>query len=142
MPSQNAGISLQSSQPSDLSVLTRYGGVAGGQGLQLWGLRHCALHKFLGDADACWRFECLLSHSVMSDSCIPMDSSLPGSSIRGDSPGKNTGMGCHTLLQGIFLTQGLNPGLPHGRRILYHLSHQGNPRILQWVTYLFSRGAF
>ena len=39
-----------------------------------------------------------------------------------DSPGKNTGVGCHALLQGIFLTQGSNPGLPHCRRILYCLS--------------------
>ena len=40
--------------------------------------------------------------------CDPMDFSLPGSSVHGDSPGKNTGVGCHALLQGIFLTQGLN----------------------------------
>ena len=39
-------------------------------------------------------------------------------------PGKNTGVGCHFLLQEIFQTQGLNPGLPHCRQILYHLSHQ------------------
>jgi len=39
-----------------------------------------------------------------------MVSSPPGSSVQGDSPGKNTGMGCHALLQGIFPTQGLNPG--------------------------------
>ena len=43
------------------------------------------------------------------------------------SPSKNTGVDCHSLLQGIFLTQGLNPGLLHCRQILYHLSHQGNP---------------
>ena len=42
-----------------------------------------------------------------------------------DSPGKNTGVGCHFLLQGIFLTQGLNPGLLQCRQILYRLSHQG-----------------
>ena len=36
-------------------------------------------------------------------------------------------MGCHVLLQGIFLTQGSNPGLPHCRQTLYHLSHQGSP---------------
>ena len=42
-----------------------------------------------------------------------MDYSLPGSSVHEDSPGKNTGMGCHALLQGIFPTQGSNPGLPH-----------------------------
>ena len=50
-------------------------------------------------------------------------------------------MGCHALLQGIFQTQRSNPGLPHCRRILYHLGHQGNPRILVWVTYPFSRGS-
>ena len=42
-----------------------------------------------------------------------------------DSPGKNTGVGCYALLQGIFLTQGSNPGLPSCRQILYRLSHQG-----------------
>jgi len=42
-----------------------------------------------------------------------MDCSIPGSSVHGDSPDKNTGMGCHALLQGIFLTQGLNSGLLH-----------------------------
>ena len=42
-------------------------------------------------------------------------------------PGKNTGVGCHSLLQGIFLTQGSNPGLLHCRQILYHLSHQRSP---------------
>ena len=41
--------------------------------------------------------------------------------------GKNTGLGCHFLLQGIFPTKGLNPGLPHCRQTLYHLSHQGSP---------------
>ena len=46
-----------------------------------------------------------------------------------DSPGKKTGMGCHFLLQGNFLTQELNPGLSHYRRILYHLSHQGKPTL-------------
>ena len=43
--------------------------------------------------------------------CDPMDNSPPGSSVQGDSPGKSTGVGCHALLQGIFLTQGLNPSL-------------------------------
>ena len=41
--------------------------------------------------------------------------------------------------RGSFPTQGLNPGLPHCRRILYHLSHQGSPRILGWTAYPFSR---
>ena len=43
--------------------------------------------------------------------CNPMDYSPSGSSVYEDSPGKNTGMGCHALLQGIFLTQGSNPHL-------------------------------
>ena len=47
--------------------------------------------------------------------CNPTDCSPPGSSVHGDSPGKNTGVGCHTLLQEIFPTQGLNPGLTHCR---------------------------
>ena len=69
----------------------------------------------------------------------PMDCSPPGSSVHGDSPRKNTGMGCHALFQGIFPTQGSNSGLPHCRRILYPLSHEGSPRILEWVAILFSR---
>ena len=73
--------------------------------------------------------------------CNPMDCSLPGSSVHGDSPGKNTGVSCHALLQGIFLTQGLNPGLSHCRWILYHLSHEGSPWILEWVAYPSPRGS-
>ena len=57
----------------------------------------------------------------------PRDCSSPGSSVHGDSPGKNTGVGCHALLQGIFPTQGSNPGLPHCRQIRYCLTHQGSP---------------
>ena len=59
--------------------------------------------------------------------CDPMDCSLPGSSVHGDSPGKNTGVGCHALLQGISPTQGWNPGLLPCKQILYHLTHQGSP---------------
>ena len=51
--------------------------------------------------------------------CIPMDCSP------WNSPGQNTGVGSLSLLQGIFPTQGLNPGLPHCRPILYQLSHTG-----------------
>ena len=57
--------------------------------------------------------------------CDHIDCSPPGSSVHGDSPGKNTGMGCHALLQGIFLTQGLDPGLLYCRQILYQLNTQG-----------------
>ena len=60
--------------------------------------------------------------------CDPMDYSLSGSSVHWDFPGKNTGVGCHGLLQGIFPTQGFNLGLLHCSWILYCLSHQGSPR--------------
>jgi len=56
--------------------------------------------------------------------------------------GKNTGVSCHALLQGISPTQGSNPGLSHCRQIFYCLSHQRSPRILEWVAYPFSRGTF
>ena len=70
--------------------------------------------------------------------CDPVDCSLPGSSVHGTFPLKNTGVGCHFLLQGLFPTQGSNPGLPHCRQILYQLSHNRSPRILEWVAYPFS----
>ena len=51
---------------------------------------------------------CVLSCSVVSNSCDPMDSSPPGSLCPWDYPGKNTGVGCHVLLPGIFPTQASN----------------------------------
>ena len=65
----------------------------------------------------------LFTCSACPTLCNPMDCC---SSVHGDSPGKNTGVGCHSLLQGTVPVQGLNPGLPHCR-ILYPLSHQGSP---------------
>ena len=56
--------------------------------------------------------------------CDPMDCSPSGSSVHGDSPGKNTRMGCCALLQGICPTQGSNPGLPPCRQI-FTLRYQG-----------------
>ena len=74
-----------------------------------------------------------ISHTtcgLVSQSCLTLcnrtDCCPPGSSVHGISPGKNTGVGCHSLLQRIFPTQGSNPGLPHCRQILYCLSHQGS----------------
>ena len=69
------------------------------------------------------------SHSVMSDSLRPHGLQPARLLCLWDSPGKNTGVGFHFLLQGIFLTQGLNPDLLHCRWILYHLSHQRRPTI-------------
>ena len=70
-----------------------------------------------------------LQHSVLVAQLSPtlrdlMSCSPPGSSVHGDSPGKNSGVGCHALLQGIFPTQGSNPGLLNCRWILYCLSQQ------------------
>ena len=58
--------------------------------------------------------------------CDPVDFSLPGSSVHGDSPGKDTGVGSLSFLQGIFPTWELNWGLQHCRWILYQLSYQGS----------------
>ena len=59
---------------------------------------------------------CLVTQSCLT-LCNPMDSSPPDPSVHGDSPGKNTGVGCYALLLEFFPTQGLNPGL-HCRLIL------------------------
>ena len=67
--------------------------------------------------------------------CDPMDYVSPSP---WNSPGQNTGVGSLSLCQGIFTTQGSNPGFPHCRWILYQLSHQGRPRRLEWVAYPFS----
>ena len=85
----------------------------------------------------------LVSAVKWSESCSIMSDSLrphrlePARLFRPwNSSGKNTGVGSLSLLQGIFLTQGLNPGLPHYRQILYHLNHQGSPAVhilkLEW----------
>ena len=70
---------------------------------------------------------CLVTQSCLT-LCNPVDCNLPGRLLcPWDSPGKSTGVGCHFLLQRIYLTQGSNPGLPHCRKMFYHLSHQGSP---------------
>ena len=76
------------------------------------------------------------SPSVLSDSLWPHGLYTPW-----NSPGQNTGVCSLSLLRGIFPTLGLNPGVPHCRWILYQLSHQGSPRILEWVAYLFFSGS-
>ena len=116
--------------------------------------RHCQGQQTVSDSGWAWRRVCCVclihtvniqtciffwnvwkwkeSHSVMSDSAIPwtiqsMEFSRP-----------ETGMGSLSLLQGIFPTQGSNPGLPHCGWILYQLSHKGSPKTLEWVAYPFS----
>ena len=66
-----------------------------------------------------------VSCSVMHNSLWPHGLQFARLLCPWNSPGKNTGMGCHFLLQGIFLTQGSNPGLLHCKQILYHLRYQG-----------------
>ena len=75
------------------------------------------------------------SPSVVSDSLWPHALHRPW-----DSPGQNTGVGGLSLLQGIFPTQGSNPGLLHCRQILYQLSHKGSPRILEWGSLSLLQG--
>ena len=80
---------------------------------------------------------CLVTQSCPS-LCNPMDCSPLASSVHGDFPGKGTRGGCYAVFQGLFPTQGLNPGLHHCRWIIYQLSHQGSPRILEWIAFPFS----
>ena len=77
------------------------------------------------------------SHSVVSNS-LQSHGLLPARLLcPWDSPGKNTGVRSHSLLQGIFPSQGSNPGLLHCMQILYPMSHQGNPisEHLQMLTH-------
>ena len=86
----------------------------------------------------CWSFKSILhiewseSRSVVSHFLWPHGVHSPWS-----SPGQNIGVGSHFILQGIFPSQGLNPGLPHCRWILYQLSHQGSSKIPECVAYPF-----
>ena len=83
--------------------------------------------SFSNEIPASWEISSVNSFSeslsVVSDSLRPHRLYSPW-----NSPGQNTGMGSHSLLQGIFPTQGLNPGLLHCRQTLYQLSHQGQTR--------------
>ena len=72
----------------------------------------------------CWA---RLSRSVMSESLRPHGLHPARLLCPWDFPGKNTGVGCHSLPHGVFPTQGSNPGLPHCRQVLHQLSHEGSP---------------
>ena len=56
-----------------------------------------------------------------------------------DFLGKSAGVGHHFLLQGIFLTQGSNPGLPHRRQTLYHLNHQGSNKTFLFMNFIMNK---
>ena len=76
----------------------------------------------------------------LAQSCLTLCNPMDYTYSPWNSPGQNTGVSSSlSLLQGIFPTQGSNPGLPHRRQILNQLSHKGSPRILEWVAYPFSK---
>ena len=81
--------------------------------------------------------------SRLSESCSVVSDSLQHHGLYSswNSPGQNTGVGSCSLLQGIFPTEGSNPGFLHCRWILYQLSQQGSPRMLEWGAYPFSSGS-
>ena len=82
-----------------------------------------------------WDKAFCIIHLRISSTCCNLNSPW-------NSPGQNTGAGSCSFLQRIFPTQALNPGLLHYRQILYQLSHQGSPGILEWVAYPFSSTSF
>ena len=91
----------------------------------------CSLLLYSNMTDVCELLFYPISIQVLvAQSCLTLcdrrDCSPPGSSVHEIFPGKDTGVGCHFLLQGIFPTQGLNPGLLHCRQILYRLSYKGS----------------
>ena len=128
---------LQICYAGDLGLIPGSGrSPGGGNG---YPLQHSCLENSMVTLLHSWRIElprgvfwgkrecvCLVAQ-LCPTPCNPMDYSLPDSSVHGDSPGKNTGVGSPALLQEIYPTQGLNTGLLHCRWILYHLSHQGSP---------------
>ena len=86
-----------------------------------------------------WHIVCRLfcsRNSVVSNSLQHQGQYSPW-----NSPGQNTGVGSLSLLQGIFPAQGLDPGLPYRKWILYQPSHKGSPRILEWVAFPLCRGS-
>ena len=74
----------------------------------------------------------------VTQSCPTLCNSMDYTVHAWNSPDHNTGVGSLSLLQGIFPTQGSNPGLPHCRQIIFQLRHQGSPRMLEWAACSFS----
>ena len=71
----------------------------------------------------------MVKESEVTQSCLTLCDPMEPTRLLHpwDFPGKSTGVGCHFLPQGIFLTQGSNPDLPHCSQTLYHLSYHGSP---------------
>ena len=112
---------------------------------------HTHTHKYIYGSDlghlsfkCWWNFLFKRTKDYWSESCSIMSYCLWPHRIYIQSmefSSQNTGVGSLPLLQGIFPTQGWNPGLPHCRQFLYQLSPKGMPRILEWVAYPFSSGS-
>ena len=103
----------------------------------LWGhysfLLGPGAHSFVGDGQG--SLECCSPWG-----CKESDTELnQGSSVHGDSPGKNTGVGCHALFPGDLPNPGTDIGLPDGRQILYCLSHKGR---LSYTTHTHTHTHF
>ena len=98
-----------------------------------WTFKWSHYSGFTLDPDAqCCMPVCVLSRVWL---CDPVDCSQLGSSVQGLLPGKNTGVGCRFLLQGIFSIQGSDPGLLcllHWQADSLSLSHQGSPTFYHW----------
>ena len=92
------------------------------------------MHIYKGSQQTKINNACMLHRSVVSNFCNTRDCSPLGSSVHADSPGMNTGVGCHALLQGIFQIQCLSLDFLHCRWTLYCLSHQRSPGILDQVA--------
>ena len=107
-PGKNNGVGCQFLLQSDLNVLTAESARSHHQCRQDWKSENESV--------------------IMSDTCDPVDGSLPSSSVHGIPQATILVVGSHSLLQGILPTQGLNPGLLHCRQILFHLSYKGTPR--------------
>ena len=96
----------------------------------LWAVSKLASPGQSAQSLVSWGYYAVLSRSVTTDSLQSRELYPTRLPCPRDSPGENTGVSFHVLLQGIFVTQGLNLGLPHCRWILYQLSRQGSPGIL------------
>ena len=138
----------------DLGLIPGFGrssGEGNGYSLQCSGLENsmdCIVHGVAKSWTGLSNFHdhdvitymCTSTHSVVSKSWKAYGLWPARLLCPWNSPGRNTGVGSHSLLQGIFPTQGSNPGIPQCRQVFYQLSHQGSPRILEWVAYPFSKG--
>ena len=130
-PSQGSALncSLMLSQPSPASPLPLpLTGILLVSLIHLWSWLVVCLSEDLDKfKEQSHRLSTNTNHSEVAQSCLTLCNPVDRGAWLSvwDFLGKSTGVGCHFLLQGIFLTQGSNPGLPHCRQTLYHLSHQG-----------------